>query len=394
MSSQQPDLNRDKILTDITHKLMDIYQQLYRSFKNNDVMTQALSVWDERLIELVNSIEMTYTLDRNSDYFKSVMGDALHKVFIELKSSHQEEDFELLVLLPKSSHDDPPLAEDEDIANVIKKRLSNSQEKKFIFFPLNSYFMNVLANSKDNISYDDVTKLSFLQHWSVDVCSKEIWENNEIVKNINAIAKKMPKLEEIVLRGCCSASIPAFQRPLFNEKKIQIVAPSKQISEEKLDQNQILFQQIKVDNELITRVRFLNLSGKSVTKEIKNIPLNPPGNKLSKDVEEAIATVAYKEGLPPLALETQRLAAIESRNAWKNKKIPESQRLFAKSMFKNLRTFEDVASFNPGTLAFKVKEELNKIGKDNIKIKGYVHVYEATENGAIGYENSPKAIRI
>ena len=132
--------------------------------------------------------------------------------------------------------------------------------------------------------------------------------------------------------------------------------------------------------------------------ELENIPLNTETNKLSHEVEKALALSAKENNLPPLSLPTLTQINVETKKAWRrNEPISAEDKKLLQATTPCTRTFK-VQSFPDGSLANLVDNELERIGV-NVAIKGYGGPYKAYPlagkigDTSHGYQHAPKALK-
>lgn len=259
-----------------------------------------------------------------------------------------------------------------DLANVIDICFARHRKKntKLVLLNLDSTFLQYLFNNSDDDSLPHPTKLSFLHHWSDDA---EDYKYEFFINIIKLFAEFMPKIELIVLRGCSTAGVPK-KLDLFVPKVYKVLGNKKNIDKEDVKNNELLFQQIIINNEIVTKVKYIDVNNQTINKELKDIPHNKNSTRLSDEIEKELTLIAKVNNLALLALPSQNKHINKIRADWlTNKAISEQDKKRIKATKIANKTFT-VKQLPENELADRVKTTLYNEGI-NVSVKGYSSMY-------------------
>lgn len=374
-------LSADEIIFDSVN-----YTKIKTIIANHD-RAQIITSWNKCLNNILKELEQMIDI-RNESTIKKLMG----KILVNICHADSSDKMELLVIMDDAK-------QDSDFASVIEMRFIQRHKKNYSLLVLNNTFLDFITCSANANYQFMINKFSILHHWSIEHLEENPHEAKHIVDFVSTAILRMPKVETIVLRGCCSASEAGYQ-PTVKERSCQIVSPHSDILSLDVNDKQFLFQQV-VDRELKTcktLLKFRDIHNKISVIELMNIPINASGNKLSYDVQYALALLAKEYNLPPLSLPSLQKLNLDIRSAWlRNNDISVTNKKIIKSSKANTRTYL-VDCLPVHSLAGMLDQRLLNLGI-NVTIKGYTSLYVAYPNTGVmldsshGYRSAPKALK-
>ena len=317
------------------------------------------------------------------------------KAINKLLSLHEDSNGRELLLVDDKFRKDGII--DWDIANVIEMVINRHHTKKGYCLVLSSVFFPILALCKSPLL---VNKLSFLSHGGHQHAP---YYNQENIALLATLAKTMPLLDIIVLRQCFASGDYAldaikFNPELFKPRYIQQVGKHGDIEAKDLGLRQFLLQQQMVDNRIITKVRYYDISGSIISQCLEDIPQNLASPSISCDVEQALAVRAKSHKWPPLIFSANKMAIDNIHKSWKNNipLSPADKQLYKASDAK-ASTFK-VEEFPPGNAASYLLQQL-AADRDRVSIKAYYGWYNSffpcvgvINSASHGYKDRPKAL--
>lgn len=324
--------------------------------KKNIEHERVIYEWNRSLLTLMHIIAVYPTI-------------SIIKSLIKLLSKQTTATSELFILI-----DTPHI----DLNSIISQKIRDYRSKNHYCLFINQ----VVADRLVTVAYTQhfelpTTKLSTLHEGN----SKYFPESQ--TDAAIAIAKHMPNLSKIVLRGCYTAFDynRNFDRNLFARRVFIVINSEHDIQKVIINRNEIVFQQKKQDNRIITYLRYFDIDGGDVLKQLNNIPWNDGGMKISSSVGVKLLELAQEHNLPPLPYikDAHSLYCIEHIDSkWSdNVKIDQYYKKRCQASFPHTATF---ITKNP-----IAKSPINKVAKETnrsqLEVKGYFRNYYAFMSG-------------
>jgi hypothetical protein len=186
---------------------------------------------------------------------------------------------------------------------------------------------------------------------------------------------------------------------LFKPRHIQSVGKHENIKAIDLQFRQFLYQQHKtVDNQIITNVRYYDISGCIINECLNDIPANLAAPAVSAEVEHALATQAKSRNWPPLDFTASKMDIDAIHQSWVNNiPLSSADKILYKASDAKASTFK-VQEFPPGSAASYLVQQMEH-QRNRVSIKAYFGWYNsffpcvaAINSAKHGYKDRPKAL--
>lgn len=358
----------------------DIADDIERKITEDDKKLQLIGIWNINLINIISSLPPD---NMNWEFFEILLK--------RFSAANPHKKIEVVLCTDKKP--------DVDIANVLELMCTSGakKDKSYLILPVSLVDRLSRSIGNDIICNTKIDTLNFLRHWSTEFDTKTL---SDEVNKATSIIKKTPNINMVVLRGCSTAG-KIEDAKLFDSKNIRIVGAKKDIETEPVKTNEFLFQQYNQGNGEKTRIKYHDqIKDKFIVKELEDIPHNTSGNKLSVEVEKALAASSDKYDLPLLSFQSKEMSKLinKIREDWlQNKPTSQEDKKIMKATEKRTKTY--VVSQFPlhASLARALEDQLAKEGII-VSIKSYGGPYKGYRSGPMitadhGHHVLPKALK-